>query len=135
MPTSEWTLANDDYGSQSRSRRIRMFIGFGLVALMGVAVVLYLTGVVGGGALKSYKTSVDCQVNTVGSQGTVTINGTISGDATSYSVTVEVLDATSQQRIGGQTFEVRGTTTFGGTTPAEAPIGAAGIECKIVKVA
>ncbi|TCC50505.1 hypothetical protein E0H73_41300 [Kribbella pittospori] len=111
-----------------------MIIGFGLVALMGVAVVLYLAGVTGGTA-KSYKTSVDCQVNTVGSQGTVTINGTISGDASSYSVTVEVLDATSHQRIGGQTFEVRGTTTFGGTTPAEAPIGPAGIECKIVKVA
>jgi len=112
-----------------------MLFAFGLVALFGVAVVLYLAGVGGGSAMKSYKTSVDCQVNTVGSQGTVTISGTISGDATSYSVSVEVLDATSHQRIGGQTFEVRGTTTFGGTTPAQAPIGAAGIDCKITKVA
>jgi hypothetical protein len=52
----------------------------------------------------SYSTNVNCQVNTVGSQGTVTITGTISGDAPSYSVTVEVLDAASRQRIGGQTF-------------------------------
>ncbi len=74
-------------------------------------------------------------MSTVGSQGTVTINGTITGDAKSYTVTVDVFDAASQQRIGGQTFEVRGTTTFGGTTPAQAPIGPAGINCKITNVA
>ncbi|WP_410789098.1 hypothetical protein [Kribbella sp. C-35] len=56
-------------------------------------------------------------------------------DATSYTVTVDVLDAASQERIGGQTFEVRDTTTFGGTNPAQAPIGPAGIDCKITKVA
>jgi hypothetical protein len=116
-----------------------MVIGLGVLAVLGVSAVLYFLGESGGSTpalgSKSYKTSVDCQVNTVGSQGTVTISGTISGDATSYSVTVDVLDAASQQRIGGQTFEVRGTTTFGGTTPAQAPIGPAGIECKIAKVA
>ena len=136
MPTSEWTMANDDYGSPRGPRRkTRMIFAFVLLAVMVVCAVLYAIGVPGRGTPKSYKTSVDCQVNTVGSQGTVTINGTISGDAASYSVTVDVLDAASHQRIGGQTFEVRGTTTFGGTTPAEAPIGAAGIECKIAKVA
>jgi hypothetical protein len=57
------------------------------------------------------------------------------GDAKSYSVTVEVVDAASRQRIGIQTFEVRGTTTFGGTTAAQAPIGSAGNECEITKVA
>ncbi|WP_406048896.1 hypothetical protein [Kribbella sp. NBC_00889] len=112
-----------------------MIFAFGVLALLVVFTVLYLIGVPGRSTPKSYKTNVDCQVNTVGSQGTVTISGTISGDATSYSVTVDVLDAASHQRIGGQTFEVRGTTTFGGTTPAQAPIGPAGIECKIAKVA
>ena len=116
-----------------------MIIAFGVLAFLAVFAVLYLISVRGGSApsfdSKSYKTNVNCQVNTVGSQGTVTISGTISGDATNYSVTVEVLDAASHQRIGGQTFEVRGTTTFEGTTPAQAPIGPAGIECKIAKVA
>ncbi|MBC6462072.1 hypothetical protein [Actinomadura sp. HBU206391] len=110
----------------------------GVLGLLGLLAVLSLIGGPGGSASspasKSYRTNVDCQVNTVGSQGTVTISGTITGDATRYSVTVEVLDAASQQRIGVQTFEVRGTTTFGGTTGAQAPIGPAGIECKIAKV-
>jgi hypothetical protein len=127
-------MADEEYGSPRRRRRkTQMIVALGVVAFLGVFAVLYKVGVPG--SAKSYSTNVDCQVNTVGSQGTVTINGTISGDATSYSVTVDVLDAASQQRIGGQTFEVRGTTTFGGTTPAEAPIGPAGIECKIAKVA
>ncbi|MGY4772669.1 hypothetical protein ACXC9Q_37650 [Kribbella sp. CWNU-51] len=116
-----------------------MIIALGVLALFGVFAVLHSIGVPGVDSpsldRKSYRTNVDCQVNTVGSQGTVTITGTISGDATNYSVTVDVLDAASHQRIGGQTFEVRGTTTFGGTTPAQAPIGSAGIECKIAKVA
>lgn len=116
-----------------------MMVALGVLAFLGFFAVLYLIGSPGAGAPSlgptNYSTNVDCQVNTVGSQGTVTINGTITGDASSYSVTVDVLDAASQQRIGGQTFEVRGTTTFGGTTTAEAPIGPAGIECKIAKVA
>ncbi|MEU4603287.1 hypothetical protein AB0F43_09930 [Kribbella sp. NPDC023972] len=140
LPTHEWTMANDGYGPPRRPwRKAQMVIAFGVLACLGVAAVRYVIGAQGGDApvldTKSYKTSVDCQVNTVGSQGTVTISGTISGDSRSYSVTVEVLDGASQQRIGGQTFEVRDTTTFGGTTPAEAPIGPAGIECKITKVA
>jgi hypothetical protein len=134
MPTSEWTMADEEYGSGSRRRRkTQMVIALGVLAFLGIVAALYWFGVPAG--TKNYTTNVDCQVNTVGSQGTVTISGTISGDATSYSVTVDVFDAASQQRIGGQTFEVRGTTTFGGTTPAEAPIGPAGIECKIAKVA
>jgi hypothetical protein len=133
-------MANDQYGSlRRRRRRIQLIVGLGVLAFLGVGAVLYLIGVAGGRTPsvgpKSYKANVDCQVNTVGSQGTVTISGTITGDATNYSVTVEVLDAASHQRVGGQTFDVRGTTTFGGTTPAQAPIGAAGIECKIAKVA
>jgi hypothetical protein len=140
MPTHEWTTADDHYGSRRHPwRRTQLVIGLGVLAVLGVSLVLYFLGASGGSTpavgSKTYKTSVDCQVNTVGSQGTVTISGTITGDATSYSVTVDVLDAASQQRIGGQTFEVRGTTTFGGTTPAQAPIGPAGIECKIAKVA
>ncbi len=132
-------MANDEYGSPRRRRKTQMIIAIGVLAFLGIFAVLYLTGVRGEGSpsldSKSYSTNVDCQVNTVGSQGTVTISGTITGDATSYSVTVDVLDAASQQRIGGQTFEVRGTTTFGGTTAAQAPIGPAGIDCKITKVA
>lgn len=140
MPTHEWTMANDEYGPPRRPwRKAQLIIAFGVLACLGVIAVRYMIGAPGGGTpgldSKSYKTNVDCQVNTVGSQGTVTISGTISGDARSYSVTVEVFDAASQQRIGGQTFEVRDTTTFGGTTPAQAPIGPAGIECKITKVA
>ncbi|WP_345362619.1 hypothetical protein [Actinoallomurus liliacearum] len=49
-------------------------------------------------------------------------------------MTVEVLDTVTKQRLAVQTFEVRGTTTFGGTTPAQAPVGLAGIECRIAKV-
>ena len=140
MPTHEWATANDGYGSPRRRwGRSQLAIGLGLLACLALALVRYLIGGSGGDApglgSQTYHANVDCQVNTVGSQGTVTINGTITGDSPNYSVTVEVLDATSHQQIGGQTFEVRGTTTFGGTTPAEAPIGPAGIECKITKVA
>lgn len=140
MPTHEWTMADEGYGAPRRPRRkTPLVVGLIVVVFVGVVAVLYKTGVPEGVGpavdSKGYSTSVDCQVNTVGSQGTVTINGTITGDATSYSVTVVVLDAASQQRIGGQTFEVRGTTTFGGTTAAQAPIGSAGIDCKITKVA
>ncbi|WP_327639535.1 hypothetical protein OHB24_14565 [Kribbella sp. NBC_00482] len=139
MPTHEWATASDGYGSRRRPwRRVQIIIGVGVLACLGVFVVRSMTGAPGEGTpvldATSYKTNVDCQVNTVGSQGTVTINGTITGDAPSYSVTVDVLDAASHQRIGGQTFEVRDTTTFGGTTPAQAPIGPSGIECKITKV-
>jgi len=132
MPTHEWADGYDALAS--RRRKTGLVIVLVLVAVAGVLAALKFAGVPIG-APKSYSANVDCQVNTVGAQGTVTISGTITGDATSYSVTVDVLDAASQQRIGGQTFEVRGTTTFGGTTPAEAPIGSAGINCKIVKVA
>ncbi|GAA4614310.1 hypothetical protein GCM10023195_62390 [Actinoallomurus liliacearum] len=59
---------------------------------------------------------------------------TISGDSSHFTVTVEVLDTVTKQRLAVQTFEVRGTTTFGGTTPAQAPVGLAGIECRIAKV-
>jgi hypothetical protein len=140
MPTHEWTVANDEYGSRPRPRRkTYLIIAVGVSGLLGLLAVLYLIGALGGSTRsvgpKSYSTHVDCQVNTAGSQSTVTISGTITGDATSYSVTVEVSDAASHQRIGIQTFEVRGTNTFGGTTPAQAPIGPAGIECKIAKVA
>lgn len=140
MPTHEWTTANDGYGSPRRPmRKTRLIVGLGVLACLVLFTVLYLIGVPGGSTpvldSKSYSTNVDCQVNTVGSQSTITISGTISGDATSYSVTVDVFDAASRQRIGGQTFEVRGTTTFGGTTAAQAPAGPAGIECKIANVA
>jgi hypothetical protein len=133
-------MANDGYGTPQRHRRkTPLVIGLILLAFLGLVAVLYKAGVPEGvgpsPGSKSYSANVDCQVNTVGSQGTVTITGTITGDARSYSVTVDVLDAASQQRIGGQTFEVRDTTTFGGTTAAQAPIGAAGIDCKIAKVA
>ncbi|WP_344957192.1 hypothetical protein [Actinomadura miaoliensis] len=140
MPTHEWTMANDEYGSRPRPRwKTYLTVALGLSGFLGLLAVLYLISTPGGSTPslgpKSYSTNVECQVNTTGSQGTVTINGTITGDATSYSVTVEVLDAASHQRIGLQTFEVRGTNTFGGTTAAQAPIGPAGIECKITKVA
>ncbi|MGI5329331.1 hypothetical protein [Actinomadura nitritigenes] len=133
-------MADDEYGSRSRPRRKTfLIIVMGLAGLLGLAAVLYSIGTRGGSTQslgpKSYSTHVGCQVNTSGSQGTVTISGTITGNATRYSVTVEVSDAASHQRIGLQTFEVRGSKTFGGTTAAQAPIGPAGIECKIVKVA
>lgn len=140
MPTHEWTMANDEYGSRPRPRRKTfLIIALGLPGLLGLLAVLYSIGALKGNTPslgpKNYRANVDCQVNAAGSQGTVTISGTITGDATSYSVTVEVLDAASRQRIGLQTFEVRGTKTFGGTSAAQAPIGPAGIECKISKVA
>ncbi|NDU76415.1 hypothetical protein GWI34_27860 [Actinomadura sp. DSM 109109] len=140
MPTHEWTLAGDDYGSRSRpKRKTFMVLAVALPVLLGLLVVLYLVGALDGTTRslgpKNYSARVECQVNSAGSQGTVTVSGTITGDATRYSVTVEVLDAASHQRIGLQTFEVRGTNTFEGTTAAQAPIGPAGIECKITKVA
>ncbi|GAA0269694.1 hypothetical protein GCM10009527_077430 [Actinomadura nitritigenes] len=140
MPTHEWTMANDEYGSRPRRRRkAYLIIALGAAGLLGLLAVLYVSGAPGGGTAslgpKNYSTHVECEVNTTGSQGTVTISGTITGNATRYAVTVEVSDAASHQRIGLQTFEVRGTNTFGGTTAAQAPIGPAGIECKITKVA
>lgn len=132
MPTYDWTVQGDDHGS--RRRRTHKIIGLVVLAFFGVVAVVYAVDALGGNVPKNYRTSVDCQVDTVGSQSTVTINGTIYGDATNYSVTVEVLDAASQQKIGGQTFEVRGETTFGGTALAQAPVGTAGIECKVSKV-
>src|SRR3569833_165821 len=140
MPTHEWTMAGDEHGSSPRPRR-KTYIIIALVVLgsLGLLAVLILIGVPGESApapaSKSYRTNVDCQVNTVGSQSTVTINGTITGDATRYSVTVEVLETATHQRNGNQTFEVRDTTTFAGTTAAQAPVGPAGIKCKIAKVA
>ncbi|MDL4820866.1 hypothetical protein [Actinomadura opuntiae] len=133
-------MANDEYGSRPRPRRKTfLIVTLGLAGLVGLLAVLYLTGAQGGSTSslgpKSYNAHVACQVNTTGSQGTVTINGTITGGATSYSVTVEVLDKASHQQIGLQTFKVQGSDTFEGTTTAQAPIGPAGIECKIVKVA
>jgi hypothetical protein len=140
MPTHEWTMAGDEYGSPRRPRRkTGLIITLVVLAVLIVAAALYDRAAPAGSSApsldsKSYQTSVNCQVNTIGSQGTVTITGTITGDAPSYSVTVEVLDAATQERIGGQIFEVHGTTTFSGTTPAQAPIGPAGIDCKITQV-
>lgn len=116
-----------------------MVLAVALPVLLGLLAVLYLVGALDGTTRslgpKNYSAHVECQVNSAGSQGTVTVSGTITGDATRYSVTVEVLDAASHQRIGLQTFEVRGTNAFEGTTEAQAPIGPSGIECKITKVA
>ncbi|HEU5023411.1 MAG TPA: hypothetical protein VFV01_00680 [Spirillospora sp.] len=133
-------MANDDYGSRSRPRwKTYLIVALALAGLLGLLAVLYLTGAPGASSQsigpKDYSAHVECQVNSTGSQGTVTISGTITGNATRYSVTVEVLDAASHQRIGLQTFDVQGTKAFEGTTAAQAPIGPAGIECKIVKVA
>ncbi|MBO2458907.1 hypothetical protein [Actinomadura violacea] len=134
-------MADDDYGPRRRPRwKTFLFIALGSAGLLGLLAVLYLTGAQKGSAQsslgpKSYSTHVECQVNTTGSKSTVTISGTITGNATRYSVTVEVLDAASRQRIGLQTFEVQGTNAFRGTTAAQAPIGHGGIECKITKVA
>ncbi|MFB9830752.1 hypothetical protein [Actinoallomurus acaciae] len=69
-----------------------MIIVLGVLGFLGLVVVLSLVDMPGGSApsldSKNYRANVDCQVNTVGSQGTVTISGTIAGDAASYSVTV-----------------------------------------------
>ncbi|MGC4943807.1 hypothetical protein [Kribbella sp. DT2] len=82
-----------------------MIIGLVVLVFVGLCAVLYFTGASLGGAPSlgptNYSTSVNCEVNTVGAQGTVTISGTITGDASSYLVTVDVLDQASQQRIGG----------------------------------
>src|SRR3954453_12412917 len=118
MQTHEWADGHDSV--TNGKRKTGLVVGLGLVPGAAVLVGLKFAGVPIG-APTNYSANVDCQVDTVGSVGTVTITGTITGDATNYSVTVDVLDAMSQQRIGGQTFEVRGTTTFGGTTPAQAP--------------
>lgn len=132
-------MADDGYGSRPRPRwKTLLVVAVGSSGLLGLLAVLYLVGGLDGSTPslgpKNYSTHVECQVNSAGSQGTVTISGTITGDATRYSVTVEVVDAASHQRIGLQTFEVRGTNAFEGTTAAQAPIGPAGIECKITKV-
>ncbi|QKW32852.1 hypothetical protein HUT06_01380 [Actinomadura sp. NAK00032] len=142
MPTHEWTLAPDPYGRGGRDTNKKALII--AVAIMGVAglvavLAFLLPGLSGEGTAqvgpKSYNAQVECQVNTVDGVGTVTINGTITGDASRYKVTVEVLDAASRQSIGETTFDVRDTTTFSGTTAAQAPVGPKGIDCRITKVA
>lgn len=141
MPTHEWTLADDRYGSRGPRKGGKALT---IVLVLSGAVVLLLVlsllipGLSGEAVPKvgpkAYEARVDCQANSSGSSGTVTISGTISGDASRYTVTVEVLDTATKQRLAEQTFEVRDTTTFGGTTPAQAPVGSAGIECRITKV-
>lgn len=141
MPTHEWTLAQDPYGRGGRGTNKKALIVAavimgvtGLIAVLGFLVpTLSGKGTPQVGS-KSYNAQVDCQVNTVGGAGTVTISGTITGDSSRFKVTVEVLDAATKQRISEATFDVRGTTTFGGTTPAQASVGPAGIECRIAKV-
>jgi hypothetical protein len=141
MPTHEWTLAQDPYGGggQGGNKKALMIA----IAVMGVAgliaVLAFLVPALSGDGTpkvgpKSYNAQVECQVKSAGGAGTVTISGTITGEASRFQVTVEVPDAESKQRIGGATFDVRDTTTFGGTTAAEAPVGPAGIECRIAKV-
>ncbi|MFC5751570.1 hypothetical protein [Actinomadura rugatobispora] len=141
MPTHEWTLAQDPYGRGGRRRNKKALIiaavimgVTGLIAVLGLLVpALSGEGTPRLGS-KSYDAQVDCQVNTVGGAGTVTISGTIKGDSSRFKVTVEVLDAATKQRIGERTFDVRDTTTFSGATAAQASVGPAGIECRIAKV-
>lgn len=141
MPTHEWTLAPDPYGRGGRHRNKKaLIIAAIIMGATGLIVVLRLLAPALSGeetarlGSRSYDAQVDCQVNTSGGAGTVTISGTITGDSSRFTVTVEVLDAATKQRIAEQTFDVRGTTTFGGTTAAQAPMGPAGIECRIAKV-
>ncbi|WP_067817348.1 hypothetical protein [Actinomadura kijaniata] len=137
MPTHEWTLSHDPHGRDGRRRNRRaLLIAVAVPSLIAlVALVPALTGEgpprPGG---RTYNAQVDCQVNTVNGAGTVSVNGTIEGDSSRYQVTVEVLDAATRQSIGQQTFDVRDTRTFGGSTPARTPPGPAGIECRITKV-
>ncbi|MFD0899468.1 hypothetical protein [Actinomadura sediminis] len=141
MPTHEWTLAQDPHGRGGRRRSTRaLIIATIILSVTGLIVVLGLLGPARSGeetprlGAKSYDVQVDCQVNTAGGTGTVTISGTIKGDSSRFKVTVEVLDAATKERIGQRTFDVRDTTTFSGTTAAQAPVGPAGIECRITKV-
>lgn len=141
MPTHEWTLAQDPYGRGGRRRKKRAsVIGAVVMGAVGLIVVLGLLvpALSGEGTprlgSKTYDAQVECQVSTVGGVGTVTISGTIEGDASRYKVTVEVLDAASKQRLAERTFDVRGTRTFSGTTAAQGPVGQAGIECQITNV-
>ncbi|QFG23715.1 hypothetical protein [Actinomadura sp. WMMB 499] len=141
MPTHEWTLADDRYGSGGpRKGKKALIVALALSGAVALFIVLYLL-IPGSSAQgvpklgpKAYEAQVDCQANSSGSSGTVTISGTISGDSSRFTVTVEVLDTATKQRLAEQTFEVRGTTTFGGTTPAQAPVSPAGIECRITEV-
>lgn len=141
MPTHEWTLAQDPYGGGGRgTNKKALIIAAVIIGASGLlAVLAFLDPTLSGEGTpkvgpKSYSTQVECQVRTVDGVGTVTISGTITGDASRYKVTVEVLDAETKQRIGEATYDVRGTTTFGGTTPAQTPVGSSGIECRITKV-
>ncbi|GAA0366171.1 hypothetical protein NE235_02555 [Actinoallomurus spadix] len=141
MPTHEWTLADDRPGMggprKGRKALIAVLVIVGAIALF-VVLRPFAPGLgeQGGPKLghRTYNAKVGCQVDSSGDSGTVTIDGTISGDAPHFTVTVEVLDAATKQRLAVRTFEVRGTTKFGGTTPAQAPLGPAGIECRISKV-
>ncbi|TDD65041.1 hypothetical protein E1293_40740 [Actinomadura darangshiensis] len=142
MPTHEWTLAEDPYGGGGRgTSKKALIIAAVIMGVTGLIVVLgFLVPTLSGDGTpkvgsKPYNARVECQVNTVGGAGTVTVSGTITGDSSRFKVTVEVLDSATKQRIGEATFDVRDTTTFGGTTPAQAPVGPAGIECRIAKVA
>ncbi|RSN64515.1 MULTISPECIES: hypothetical protein [Actinomadura] len=141
MPTHEWTLAQDPHGPGGRRRpKSSSIIGAAIIGVVALTAVLGLLvpalsgeGVPRLGS-KSYEAEVDCQVSTAGGIGMVTINGTIEGDASRYKVTVEVLDAETKQRIAEQTFDVRDTATFGGTTPSRISASPTGIECRITKV-
>ncbi|MEV5754904.1 hypothetical protein AB0L00_44485 [Actinoallomurus sp. NPDC052308] len=141
MPTHEWTLADDRPGRGGPRKRRKALIAVlvlsGAIALFVVLRLLVPGSFEQGGPRlghRTYNAKVDCQAQTSGDSATVTIGGTISGDSPHFTVTVEVLDTATKQRLAVQTFEVRGTTTFGGTTPAQAPVGPAGIDCRIAKV-
>ncbi|MQY07182.1 hypothetical protein [Actinomadura macrotermitis] len=138
MPTHEWTLAQDPHGPGGRQRHRKALLIAVIVA--GAVGLLYLLVPALTGkdtprlGHRTYNAQVSCQVETTGGVGTVTIDGTIKGDSNRFQVTVEVLDAATKQRIGERTFDVRDTTTFSGTTPAQTPPGPAGIDCRITKV-
>ncbi|MGI5166253.1 hypothetical protein ACQEU3_18025 [Spirillospora sp. CA-253888] len=141
MPTHEWTLAHDPHGPTGRRRHRKALLIAVLVP--GVIGLLFLLRTLAPGLFgedaprlghRTYNAQVNCQVDSGGGAGTVTINGTVKGDSSRFKVTVEVLDAATGQRIGQRTFDVRDTTTFSGTTPAEAAAGPAGIECRITEV-
>ncbi|MFI6517883.1 hypothetical protein ACIBF1_20170 [Spirillospora sp. NPDC050679] len=141
MPTHEWTLARDPHGPGDRRRHRKALLIAVLVP--GVIGLLFLLRLLAPGLFgedaprlghRNYSAKVNCQVESSGGVGTVTISGTVKGDSSRFKVTVEVLDAATKQRIGGRTFDVRDTTAFSGTTPAQAPAGPEGIECRIVEV-
>ncbi|MGK5552412.1 hypothetical protein ACSNOI_12440 [Actinomadura kijaniata] len=137
MPTHEWTLAHDPHGRDGRKRNRRALVIAVAVPSL-IALVTLVPALTGKGAPRpggrTYNARVNCQVNTVNGTGTVSINGTVEGDSSRFQVTVEVLDAATGRRIGQQTFDVRDTKAFSGTTRAQAPPGPAGIECRIAKV-